>query len=83
VQDRIHEVTGAVPGKRSPGTISTMCAGSESKDQDARFGVPEARYRAGPVGLVLIRAATLLAYAPAVFSQAGAAFAGDDGVLNL
>jgi hypothetical protein len=33
--------------------------------------------------LVLIRAATLLAYAPAVFSQAGAAFAGDDGVLNL
>ena len=61
VEDRIHEVTGAVAGKGAPGAVGSMGAWSETHDEDARVGVAEARDRPRPVFLVAVRFAASLA----------------------
>ncbi len=83
VQDGVHEVAGAVAGEGTAGAVGTVGSGSEAEDQDAGAGVSEAGNGTGPVGLVLVGAAASLADAFAVFAEAGAAFAGDDGLADL
>ena len=83
VQDGIHEIARAVSGEGAAGAVGSMGAGGEAEDEDPRAGVAKAGYRAGPVGLVDVGAAFGLAYAAAVVAKPGAAFAGDDGLMNL
>jgi hypothetical protein len=60
-----------------------MGSRSESKDKKARARVTEAGDRTGPIGLILVGAATGIADSAAVVAQTGTALAGDDGVMNL
>jgi hypothetical protein len=83
VENGIHEVAGAVSGKGTAGAVGTVGARSESKDKKAGSRVSEAGNGAGPVSLILIGAAAGLPDSAAVIAQAGTAFAGDDGVINL
>jgi hypothetical protein len=83
VQDRVHEVAGAVAGEGSAGTVGTVGPGGEAEDEDSGPGVAKARDGAGPVGLIDIGAAFGLADSAAVFAEARAALAGDDGSMNL
>jgi hypothetical protein len=83
VQDGIHEVAGAVAGEGTAGAVGSMGSGGEAEDEDAGARVAEAGDGAGPVGLVLVGAPFGLADAAAVVAKTGAAFAGDDGLVNL
>ena len=83
VQDGIHEVAGAVAGEGAAGAVGSVGAGGEAEDEDAGAGIAEAGDGAGPVGLVLVGAAFGFADAAAVVAKPGAAFAGDDGFVNL
>jgi hypothetical protein len=58
-------------------------AGGEAEDEDAGSGVAKARHGPGPIGLILVGASFGLAYTAAVFAETGAAFTGDDGLMNL
>jgi len=60
-----------------------MGSGSKAEDQDAGKGVSEAGNGTSPVSLVLVGAAASFSDAFAVFAEAGAAFAGDDGLADL
>jgi len=83
VEDGIHEVAGAVAGERAAGAVGSVGSGSEADDEDSGTGVAEAGDGASPVGLVLVGAAFGFADTLAVGAEAGAAFAGDDGLMNL
>ncbi len=83
VKNWIHEVAGSVTGERTAGSIGTMSAGSESKDQDTGARIAESGDRTRPVGLVLIRAATSFTKTAAVVAQPRATLAGDDGISDL
>ena len=83
MQNGIHEVAGAVAGEGAAGAVGSVGAGGEAEDEDAGPGVAEAGYGAGPVGLIDVGAPFGLGYAAAVVAEAGAAFTGDDGVMNL
>jgi hypothetical protein len=83
VEDGVHEVSGAVAGEGTAGAVGTVGAGSESKDQDACARISEARHRACPVGLVLVGSAAGFSNSAAIVSEPRAAFAGDDGLVNL
>jgi hypothetical protein len=73
VEDGVHEVAGAVSGEGTAGAVGTMGAGSESKYQEAGFGIAEAGDGTGPVGLVDVGSALALANADAVFAKSRAA----------
>ena len=83
VQDRVHEVAGAVAGEGSACSVSSVGAWGEAEDKDSGPGVTKARDGAGPVGLVDIGAAFGFADSSAVFAKTGAALAGDDEPVNL
>jgi hypothetical protein len=83
MEDGIHEVAGAVAGEGTAGAVGTVGAGGESKNQDPCAGISEARDRACPVGLVLVGATASFADSAAIVSKSRAAFAGDDGLVNL
>lgn len=83
VQNRVHEVAGAVAGKRPAGSVSAMRSRSKSKDENAGPGIAKTWYGTGPVSLIQIGAAFGLTDPAAVVSQPGAALAGADGVVNL
>lgn len=83
VQDWVHEVAGAVSGKGAAGAVGPVGSRGEAEDEDAGAGVAEAGNGTGPVGLVLVGAALDLADASAVVAEAGATFAGYDGIVNL
>ena len=83
VQDGVHEVAGAVAGEGTAGAVGSVGSGSEAEDEDAGARVAEAGHGAGPVGLVLVGTAFGLADAAAVCAKTGAAFAGDDGLVDL
>ena len=83
VEDRIHEIARAVAGEGAAGTVGTVGSGGEAEDEDAGAGIAKAGDGAGPVGLVLVGASLGLADAAAVFAKTGAAFAGDDGLMDL
>jgi len=83
VQDRVHEVAGAVAGEGSACSVSSVGAWGEAEDEDSGPGVTKARDGPGPVGLVDIGAAFGFADSSAVFAKTGAALAGDDGPMNL
>jgi hypothetical protein len=74
VEDGIEEVAGAVAGKDAASAVPAVGSGSEAERQDAGFGIAEAGYRAGPVGLVDVGSAFALADALAVFTKSRAAF---------
>ena len=57
--------------------------GGEAEDEDAGVGVAEAGDGLGPVLLVAVGFAAVLANATAVVAEPGAAGAGDDGALEL
>ena len=52
MQDRIHEVAGAIAGEDAAGSIGAMGSRSKPKDENAGAWVTESRHRPGPVGLV-------------------------------
>lgn len=83
VQNRVHEVTGTIARKGSARAIGSMGSGGEAKDEKAGPRIAEARNWASPVGLVLIGASLGLTNLLTVAAQANAAFAGDDGLVNL
>jgi hypothetical protein len=83
VEDRVHEVSGAIAGEGSAGAVGTVGAGSESNDQDACAWISEAGDRTCPVGLVLVGTAAGFADSTAIIAEPRALFAGDDGVVNL
>jgi len=83
VEDRVHEVAGAVAGEGAAGAVGSMGAGGEAKDEDAGARVSEAGNRTAPVGLVLVGAAFGLGDALAVGAESGTALTGDDGMMNL
>jgi hypothetical protein len=83
VQDGIHEVAGAIASEGSAGAVGSVGAGGEAEDEDAGSGIAEAGDGAGPVGLVDVGATFGFADAAAVVAETGAAFAGDDGLVNL
>ncbi len=83
VQDRVHEVAGAVAGEGPAGAVGSMSSGSKAENEDAGVGVSKAGDWARPVGLILIGAATGFSYAFAVFAEAGTALAGDDALAYL
>ena len=78
VEDRVHEVAGAVSGEDAAGTVGSVGSGGEAEDEDAGARIAEARDGARPVFLVDVGAAAGLAYGFAVGAEAGAASAGDD-----
>ncbi len=83
VEDGVHEVSGAVAGKRTTGAVGTMGAGSESKDQDAGAWIPEARNGTGPVGLIEVGTAAGFADGGAEGAQARTTLAEDDLLPDL
>ena len=83
VEDRVHEVAGAVTGEGAAGAVGSVSSGSEADDEDSSAGVAETGDRARPVGLVLVGTAFGFADTLAVSAKAGAAFAGNDGLMNL
>lgn len=83
VEDGIHEGSGAVTRERTTGTVGSVGSGSEAKDEDACAGISKARDRTSPIGLVLIGAASGLAYTSTVIAKPRAAFAIHDRVVGL
>ena len=83
VQDGVHKVAGAVSGEGAASTVGAVGSRRQAEDEDARAGIAEAGDGARPVGLVHVGAAAGLADANAVFAQARAEFAGDDGFPDL
>jgi hypothetical protein len=71
VQDGVHEVAGAVAGEGAAGAVGAVGAWGEAEDEDAGARVAEAGDGTGPVGMVLVGAASGLADAGAVLAQAG------------
>ena len=83
VQDRVHEVAGAVAGEGAAGSVSSVGAGGEAEDEDSGARVAKAGNGTGPVGLVLVGAAFGFGDAAAVVAKPDAALTGDDGAVNL
>lgn len=83
VQDRIHKVAGAVASKGPACAIGSVGAGREAKNQNAGARIAKAGNRTGPVGLIKIGATSGLSNTSAILAKPGAAFTGDDGVVNL
>ena len=83
VEDGIHEVAGAVAGEGTAGAVGSVSARGEAQDENASAGIAKSGYGAGPVGLVDVGATFGFAYAAAVVAETGAAFTGDDGLMNL
>ena len=83
MQDGIHEVAGSVAGEATAGAIGSMSTRGEAENKDSGPWIAEAGNGASPVDLVLIGAPSGLPDAPAVVAQAGAALAGDDGLVYL
>jgi hypothetical protein len=83
VEDGIHEVAGAIAGEGSASAVGSVGAWSETEDEDAGSRVAKAGYGTGPVRLVLVGTPFGLADAAAVVAKTGAAYAGDDGLMNL
>ena len=75
--------SGALAGEGTAGTVGPVGAGSESKDQDAGARISEAGDGTRPVGLVLVGAAAGFSDSAAIVPESRAAFAGDDGLVNL
>ena len=82
MQDRIHEVAGAIAGEDAAGSIGAMGSRSKPKDENAGAWVTESRHRPGPVGLVQEGTAANLPDPFTVGSQPRATLAGDDVVTN-
>ena len=83
MQDGIHEVAGSVAGEATAGAVGSVGTRREADDEDSGSGVAKSGNRASPINLVLVGAAPGLSDPSAVVAQTGAAFAGDDGFLNL
>lgn len=83
VEDRVHEVAGAVSGEGTAGAVGSVSSGRKAKDEDAGARVAEAGYGFCPVGLIEVGAPLGLADGAAVDAETGTALAGDDGVANL
>ncbi len=83
MQDGIHEVAGAIAGEGTAGAVGSVGARGEAEDEDAGSGIAKAGDGEGPVGLIDVGATFGLAYAAAVVAETGAAFTGDDGLMNL
>lgn len=83
VEDRVHEVAGAVSREGTAGAVGSMGAWGEAEHEDAGVGVAEAWDGFGPVLLVAIGLAAGFADASNVVDEPRTARAGDDAVLQL
>ena len=83
MEDRVHEVAGAVAGKWPPRPVGAVSSRREAKDEDAGIGISESGDRFGPVFLVAIGFATRLADAANVGDQSGTTGAICDVLLKL
>ena len=83
MQDRVHEVSGAVAGEGTAGAVRSVGSGRKAENEDAGARISEAGNGAGPVGLVEIGAAFGLTDAMTVFAETRAEVAGDDRFANL
>ncbi len=79
VENRIHEVAGAIAGERTTGTVGSVSTGSEAKDEDRGALVSKTRYGTGPIDLILVGTTACLGETAAVLAEAGASLTGDDG----
>jgi hypothetical protein len=82
MQNGVHEVAGAISGKRTASAVSPVGSRGEAQDEDAGARVSKAWHRTCPVGLVLVGTALRLTNAFAVAAKARAALAGDDRFVN-
>jgi hypothetical protein len=78
VEDRIHEISGAIAGEGAPGAVGSVSSGGKPEDEDASFRIAESGDRARPVGVVDIGAAAGFSDASAVLTQTGAELAAGD-----
>ena len=83
MEDGVHEVAGAVAGKRPARSVGSVGAGREAKNEDARVRIAESGNRFGPVFLVAVRLATRLANATNVGDESRAPRALCDVLLKL
>ncbi len=83
VEDRVHEVSGAVAGEGTAGAVGSVSAWRETHDENACIGVAEPGHRLGPVLLVTVGFATRLADAANVVDEARTTSAIGDGLLKL
>lgn len=83
VQDGVHEVAGAIASEWTTGAVGPVGSGGKAQDKNPGTRVAKAGNRTGPVGLVLIGAASGFANATTVVAQARTAFAIDDGFVDL
>jgi hypothetical protein len=83
VQDRVHEVAGAIASKGAAGSVRSVGAGRKAQNEDASAGVTEAGNGARPVGLVQVGTTFGLADALTVFAQARTEVTGDNRFANL
>jgi hypothetical protein len=83
MEDRVHEVSGAIAGEGAARPIGSVGSGCEAQDEDAGVGVAESGNGFGPVFLVAIGLATDFADAADVVDEPGTAGATGDGLLQL
>ena len=82
MQDAIKEVSGAVASKGSAGSIRAVSAGSQTKNEQSRFGIAESGNRFGPIVPVEVGAAFDVSDLLAVFDKSCTASAGGDLVVQ-
>src|SRR5580698_11618311 len=84
IQNGIHELSRRVSSKRTTGAIRAVRAGSESKHENTRAWIAEARNRLTPIFMIAVSPALLARNALAIFDQAWTARTNDDfGIENL
>ena len=83
MQDGVHKVAGTVSGEGTAGTIGTVGSRGKAEDENAGTGVSESGDGAGPVGLILIGAATSFSDSAAIVAKPRTKLAIDDGFANL
>ncbi len=83
VENGVHEVTRAVASEGTAGAVGSVGPWGEAENENAGVGISEAGNGFGPVLLIAVRLAGVLADATAVVDQPGAAGAGRDTVLEL
>jgi hypothetical protein len=82
MENGIEEITGAIPGEDSAGTIAAMRTGCQAERQDASFGITEPRDRTSPIRLVDIGAAFAFADPLAVFAKSWTALTCGDSFMK-
>ena len=78
-----QEIAGPVAGEHASGPVRAVCGGRQSHEQQSRIWIAKSGNRAAPVGVAPMCAFLLVRDAATVLSQARAAFARNNRVVDL